>query len=74
MAGATLLVTGGLLVLTPLPGVPVILAGLTLLATEFAWARRWRRRIERAAAGALEALRERLGMDDELPSSGSVDG
>lgn len=62
VVGATLLLCGVALVVTPIPGTPVIVTGLTLLATEFAWARRWRVRIERTAARALRALREDLGL------------
>lgn len=63
VVGATLLLLGAALVVTPIPGTPVVLAGLTLLATEFAWARRWRLRIERTAARALRTLKEEFGLD-----------
>ena len=65
VVGATLVLLGALLVITPFPGSPLVLGGLSLLAAEFAWARLWRIRLERAAAEALEELRERLDFDDD---------
>ena len=32
---------GGIMLLTPGPGLPVLVVGLTMLALEFAWAERW---------------------------------
>ena len=43
--GSTLLVAGVLMLVLPGPGLVTILAGLTLLATEFHWARRAKRRV-----------------------------
>ncbi len=43
--GSTLLVAGVLMMVLPGPGLVTILAGLTLLATEFHWARRVKRRV-----------------------------
>ena len=40
LAGGTLLAVGLLLLVLPGPGTPVLLAGLAVLATEFAWAER----------------------------------
>ena len=42
--GGTLLFIGALLLVLPGPGLPLIFLGLTLLATEFLWARQWLRR------------------------------
>jgi uncharacterized protein (TIGR02611 family) len=50
-AGGILLVTGIALLVLPGPGVPLIIAGLALLATQFQWARRlldWMRQRVRA--------------------------
>lgn len=44
--GCTLLGVGALLVVLPGPGLPTMFGGLTLLATEFLWARRWLQRIK----------------------------
>lgn len=40
LAAFTLLLVGVLMVFTPLPGLPLIFLGLTLLAAEFVWAKR----------------------------------
>lgn len=52
--GGILLVAGIALLVLPGPGVPLIIAGLALLATQFQWARRllaWmRQRLHAAAA------------------------
>lgn len=47
VVGGTVLLTGVAMLVLPGPGILAILAGLALLATEFAWARRW---LERARA------------------------
>lgn len=60
LAGTTVVFIGFLLILTPFPGSLVIMTGLGILAVEFAWARRWRLRLERAALEALEDIRLRL--------------
>ena len=44
MVGGTLLLFGILLLVLPGPGLPLIFLGLTVLATEFLWARLWLRR------------------------------
>lgn len=36
--GATLVVTGLIFMVLPGPGIPLVIAGLAILATEFAWA------------------------------------
>lgn len=52
LAGAAVVLVGvGLLVL-PGPGIPLILIGLTILAADFAWARRLKRRLGREALRA----------------------
>jgi len=40
IAGFTLLLAGGVMLVTPGPGIVVIFLGLGLLAAEFVWARR----------------------------------
>jgi uncharacterized protein (TIGR02611 family) len=40
IAGFTLLLVGGVMLVTPGPGILVIFLGLGLLAAEFVWARR----------------------------------
>ena len=50
VAGALVLITGIVMMVTPGPGVLLILAGLAILATEWAWAER-----------ALDKAKERTG-------------
>jgi tellurite resistance protein TerC len=44
VVGGTVLLIGVALVVLPGPAILVIPAGLAILATEFAWARRWMRK------------------------------
>jgi tellurite resistance protein TerC len=46
IAGFTLLLAGGAMLVTPGPGMLVIFLGLGLLAAEFVWARRLMERIK----------------------------
>jgi tellurite resistance protein TerC len=46
VVGATLLLFGTVLLVLPGPGLLVLFLGLTLLATEFVWARLWLRRLQ----------------------------
>ena len=49
VGGFLLLALGIIMLVTPGPGWLAIAGGIGLLATEFAWARRIRERVERAA-------------------------
>ena len=53
VVGGTILVGGVALFLTPFPAVLVIPAGLAVLGTEYAWARRWLRNARKMAKRAL---------------------
>jgi len=46
VVGLTLLLCGGIMLITPGPGVLLILAGLSVLAIEFVWARRLLKKIK----------------------------
>lgn len=46
VVGLTLLLCGGIMLITPGPGSLLILAGLSVLALEFVWARRLLRKIK----------------------------
>ena len=50
VGGVALLVLGGVMLVTPGPGWLTIAAGLALLATEFAWAKRLLDELKRNAA------------------------
>ena len=43
--GFVVLAAGLVMLVTPGPGIPVIIVGLTMLALEFAWAERWLERL-----------------------------
>jgi tellurite resistance protein TerC len=50
VVGATILLTGIVMLLLPGPGLIAILIGLTVLSTEFLWAKRWLARVRETAA------------------------
>jgi uncharacterized protein (TIGR02611 family) len=45
LLGFLVTAAGGVMLLTPGPGIPVLIVGLTMLALEFGWAERWLERI-----------------------------
>jgi uncharacterized protein (TIGR02611 family) len=49
IVGGTVLIMGIIMMVTPGPGIAGILAGLGILAIEFAWARSWLRKIKAKA-------------------------
>ena len=61
--GGTVLVAGIIMMVTPGPGIAGILAGLGILALEFAWARAW---LKKARAKA-ESLAHRKSRRDDPP-------
>ncbi|MDW8309039.1 MAG: PGPGW domain-containing protein [Verrucomicrobiales bacterium] len=66
LIGGTLLLIGLALMVLPGPGLPILTAGLALLASEFFWARRvWRK-----AKGAVASARRRAGLRDWLRRAG----
>ncbi len=72
VVGGTTVLLGVLLLATPGPGLVVIPVGLAILGLEFAWARRWLRRMRDEGRSALESLRNGVGLgegesDDEGP-------
>ena len=56
--GGTVLLIGLALMVLPGPGLPIIAAGLVILATQFLWARRAMRR----AKGAIAKVRRKSGL------------
>ena len=60
--GMTVLLFGVALIVLPGPAFVVIPVGLTILATEFAWARRWLKRLREAAEGGMNKLNLRFPM------------
>jgi tellurite resistance protein TerC len=53
VVGATILLIGIALLVLPGPAFIVIPVGLAILATEYAWARRWLRKARRIASDVL---------------------
>ncbi|WP_308200286.1 PGPGW domain-containing protein [Cellulomonas wangsupingiae] len=58
VVGGTVVLTGVAMLVLPGPGILAILAGLALLATEFAWARRWLDRARAAGQAGVDKGRE----------------
>lgn len=56
--GGTLLLGGVIMLLTPGPGIAFMLAGLAILAIEFAWARIWLRKLKESVGPAGEAAQK----------------
>jgi len=56
IAGFTLLLAGGVMLVTPGPGMVVIFLGLGLLAAEFVWARRLMERIKHEGGRLRDAV------------------
>lgn len=59
VVGVTLGLLGVVMLVTPGPGLVVILLGLAVLATEFLWARRLLDRVKRHARDAADAVLRR---------------
>ncbi|MCS7047854.1 MAG: PGPGW domain-containing protein [Verrucomicrobiae bacterium] len=55
--GVALSLVGSALLVLPGPGIPLILIGLTILAADFVWARRLKRRLGREAIRATRRWR-----------------
>jgi len=61
IAGLVLVVGGAVLLFIPGPGILVIVAGLAVLATEYAWAERMLDRVKKRTRQAADAIRRRGG-------------
>jgi hypothetical protein len=59
IVGLVVLLAGFVMLVTPGPGIAVLLLGLTILATEFRWARYWLVTLKRRALAAARRLRNR---------------
>lgn len=65
--GTTLLLFGAVLLVLPGPGLLVVFLGLTLLATEFVWARLWLRRLKVSTKRAGRKARHWRGWSRRPP-------
>lgn len=57
VVGAALIVAGAVLLVLPGPGIALIVLGVAVLATEFAWAHRAHQRANAAARALLARIR-----------------
>ncbi len=61
VVGATVLLVGIVMIVTPGPGLIVIPLGLAILSIEFAWARHWLRKVrERISNGTAQYQSSRI--------------
>jgi len=70
VAGAGLLAAGAAMLVLPGPGLAVILLGLTVLATEYAWADRLIADLRQRAARVASPLAERLRRKRQTAATG----
>jgi uncharacterized protein (TIGR02611 family) len=56
--GFAVLLAGLVMLITPGPGIPVVIIGLGMLALEFAWAERWLERITNTVEQAVGQVAE----------------
>jgi uncharacterized protein (TIGR02611 family) len=59
LVGFALVLAGLVMMVTPGPGLLVIVAGLAVLATEYAWAKHWLERTRAQAHKARQRVRDR---------------
>ncbi len=60
IVGSTVVILGILMIVTPMPAIIVIPFGLSILALEFAWARRWLNRIRTTISGIHQKFSRRV--------------
>ena len=68
VVGATVVLIGIALLVLPGPAFVVIPVGLAILATEYAWARRWLRKVRRIASDVFSG-REPAAIRDRVSST-----
>ena len=59
IVGGTVLVLGVVMMVTPGPGIAGIIAGLGILAIEFAWARIWLKKIKTKSKEMAQSIMQR---------------
>ena len=74
VVGFVLLLAGIVMIVTPGPGILLIIAGLAVLATEYVWAERLLNLAKQKAALAKDTItrRGRTGSDEKDGGSGTV--
>ena len=68
VVGATVVLIGIVLLVLPGPAFVVIPVGLAILATEYAWARLWLRKVRRMASDVVSG-RKRMSIRDLVSST-----
>ena len=66
VVGATVLLIGVALLFLPVPAFIVIPIGLAILATEYAWARRWLRKVRRMASDVVSGRDRTASRDSRI--------
>ena len=66
VVGATVLLIGVALLFLPGPALIVIPIGLAILATEYAWARRWLRKVRRMASDVVSGRDRTASRDSRI--------
>ena len=69
VVGATVVLIGVAMIVLPGPAVVVIPAGLAILATEFAWAKRLLKRMKQQAASMFPGKRTPSATQTPVPDS-----
>jgi uncharacterized protein (TIGR02611 family) len=69
IVGGTVLALGIVMMITPGPGIPAIIAGLGILAIEFAWARIWLKKAKAKAQAVASSLTNRNGRGSAPPDA-----
>lgn len=59
VVGAALVIVGIAFLVLPGPGIPLIIAGLAILATEFTWAEIWLNRTKHHVNNAVNKVRRK---------------
>ena len=70
VVGGTVVLFGVILIFTPGPALVVIPAGLGILSIEFAWARRWLRKMRDTGEAAVNHVRGRRGSKEKDDGAG----
>lgn len=71
VVGTTLVVVGLVLMVLPGPGIPLLILGLLVLATEFAWAEATLHRVRKHGSDLTALAKERLGRNRQGSGSGN---
>jgi|GEM_PF-952010 len=73
VVGATLMLAGIVMLVTPGPGWAAIAAALAVLSIEFAWARRWLAEVKKRSKQAVSMVRSRNGSNQQNRSTSDQD-